>query len=181
VLPFGACIYILSYLYIHVCYATFVLVSIARKLDRWVAEENVRRRADGGPSLKRCEIKVFGQAALLELQVPLTLAATSDVDVRATYEHPIEVRFRELLAAQGRHLDPVAHEAWMPRETRYEKLFDGALVALLVAEPEAILVSKALKAPLKNRALLTEYLAMGASERFLSLARKYGVSLEQFL
>ncbi len=146
-----------------------------------MAEENARRRAEGGPSLKRCEIQVFGQAALLELRVPLTLAATLDVDVRATYEHPVEVRFRELLAEQGRRLDPVAHEAWMPKETRYDAHFDGALVRLLVAEPEAILVSKALKAPQKNRALLTEYLATGATERFLSLAQKYRVNLEQFL
>ena len=46
---------------------------------------------------------------------------------------------------------------------------------------EAVLVSKALKAPAKNRSLLTEYLAKGASQRFLDMAKKYGVDLEQFL
>lgn len=45
----------------------------------------------------------------------------------------------------------------------------------------AVLLSKALKAPAKNRSLLTEYLAMGASERFLELAEKYHLDLEQFV
>ena len=49
------------------------------------------------------------------------------------------------------------------------------------AKPGAVLISKALKAPKKNQALITEYLAKGASERFFALARKYGVDLEQFV
>lgn len=57
----------------------------------------------------------------------------------------------------------------------------GALVRLLVADPEAVLVSKALKAPSKNLALLTEYLAFGASQRFIDLAHRYNVNLEQFV
>jgi hypothetical protein len=36
-------------------------------------------------------------------------------------------------------------------------------------------------APGKNGPLLTEYLAKGASERFLKLATKYRVDLERFL
>lgn len=55
------------------------------------------------------------------------------------------------------------------------------LSEIAVAEPDAVLLSKALKAPDKNRALLTEYLALGATERFLTLARKYALDLEQFL
>jgi hypothetical protein len=68
----------------------------------------------------------------------------------------------------------------MPRETRYTELFNGKLVRVLVAEPEAVLVSKALKAPTKNGPLITEYIASGASPRFFELATKYAVSLEQF-
>jgi hypothetical protein len=54
-------------------------------------------------------------------------------------------------------------------------------VEAFVADPDAVLVSKALKAAEKNRALVTEYLAKGASERFFDLARKYRVDLEQFV
>jgi oligoendopeptidase F len=54
-------------------------------------------------------------------------------------------------------------------------------VTLKVADEESVLLSKATKAPAKNAALLTEYLASGASERFMELAEKYGLDLEQFL
>jgi len=69
----------------------------------------------------------------------------------------------------------------MPKETRYTVLFSGEFVTLKVADMEAILISKALKAPRKNRALIVEYLARGATPRFMRLARKYGVDLESFL
>ena len=113
--------------------------------------------------------------------VELTLAATNDVDVYADYPHAVEREFARLLAVEGRELDPLGHEVWMPRETRYNEFFAGRNVRVLVADLEAILLSKALKAPAKNRPLIVEYLARGASERFLGLARKYRLDLEQFL
>jgi hypothetical protein len=54
-------------------------------------------------------------------------------------------------------------------------------VTLKVADVDAILISKALKAPRKNRALLVEYLARGATTRFMRLAKKYNIDLESFL
>lgn len=158
-----------------------MLAELARQLDMWVVAENVRRRAEGGPRLRPCEIRVFGQSALLEQRLPLALAATRDVDVRANYEYAVEVQLRRLLEARGRSLDPVGREAWMPRETRWLPAFEGEFVRLLLAEAEAVLLSKALKAPNKNRNLLLEYLAVGPSDRFLYLAQKYQLDLEQFL
>jgi hypothetical protein len=158
-----------------------VLKGVAQQLDRWIAEQNRLCRQEGAALLKPCTIKVLGQAALLEANLGIALAVTNDVDVRADYEWSIERTFEQLLAEAGRALDPSGHEAWMPRETRYNDHFRGHFVHLLLAEPEAILLSKALKAPDKNRVLITEYLARGASERFLDLAEKYGLDLEQFL
>lgn len=48
-------------------------------------------------------------------------------------------------------------------------------------DEECVLLSKAAKAPQKNGALLTQYLASGPSDRFLRLAEKYDVDLEQFV
>jgi hypothetical protein len=124
---------------------------------------------------------VLGQAALLEAALPLRLAATRDVDVRADYDDAVRRKFESLLAAQGRDLDPVGHEAWMPRETRYEEIFRGRFVRLMLADPEAVLISKARSAARKNRRLLTEYLALGPSDRFFELAAKYQIDLEQFV
>jgi hypothetical protein len=158
-----------------------MLVRLARELDAWVVDRNLEARAAGLLSMRSCTIRVLGQTALFEAGVPLTLAATKDVDVRADYEDGVRREFERLLAREGRELDPLGHEIWMPEETRYSELFVGSFVRLLLAESDAVLVSKALKAPRKNRPLLTEYLAQGPSARFLELATKYSLDLEQFL
>ncbi len=76
---------------------------------------------------------------------------------------------------------PVGHEAWMPKETKYELVWDGHLVMGLVAHQDYVLASKALKAPAKNHALIVEYLASGATALFIELAETYAIDLEQFL
>jgi hypothetical protein len=158
-----------------------VLAEVAERLDAWVVERNLEARAEGMLTLPPCTIHLLGQSALLEVEAPLTLAVTNDVDVRADYLYPIEAELRRMLEQAGKELDPFGQEIWMPRETQYKVLFAGEFVTLKVADVEAILISKALKAPRKNRALIVEYLARGATLRFMRLARKYRVDLESFL
>jgi hypothetical protein len=158
-----------------------MLAAVAAALDAWIATRNIEARDEGLLPLAPCRIRVLGQTALLEARIELELNATNDVDVYADYAHPIEVEFRRLLAARGKDLDPLGDEIWMPRETRYVDLLAGEYVTLQLADADAVLVSKALKAPRKNHALIVEYLAKGASERFLTLAGRHGVDLEQFL
>lgn len=157
------------------------LSSIGAKLDAWVIARNIEAREERCLLLKPCRIRVLGQTALLESAVALHLNATNDVDVYADYEHSIETEFRRLLAEEGKELDPLGNEVWMPRETRYRDLFVGKYVTILVADVDAVLLSKALKSPEKNRALIVEYLAAGASQRFMAMAKRYGVDLEQFV
>jgi hypothetical protein len=156
-----------------------MLRDIARQLDDWVTQRNREARVEGWAAIPPCKIRVVGQTALLEHGAPLTLAATRDVDVIADYEHTVETEFRRLLSAHGRDLDPLGHEIWMPKETEYSVVYKGRWVELSLADADAILVSKALKAPSKNRSLLLEFLARGASPRFLALARKYKLDLEK--
>ena len=158
-----------------------MLVRIVQRLDAWITSENLAARADGLPTHSACTIKLLGQMALLERAAPLHLVATHDVNVYADYGDAVRHAFRRFLQEAGKELDAVGHEVWMPRETRYDPLFRGSFVTFLVADTEAVLVSKALKAPQKNARLLTEYLAAGPSERFMQLAKKYRVTLERFL
>ena len=74
-----------------------------------------------------------------------------------------------------------ARAGGMPCETQYLLLYEGRHVEGYLADIDAILISKALKAPQKNRALITEYIAKGASERFMSLAGIYNLDLESFV
>jgi len=158
-----------------------MLVEIAEHLETFVVTRNLEARREGLLLLRPCVIKLLGQTALLEAKVSLTLALTNDVDVYADYEFAVEQEFRRLLATKGRELDSLGGEVWMPVETTYEPLFVGQYVRLLVADAESVLLSKALKAARKNRQLLTEYLAGGPSARFLKLAQKYRLDLEQFV
>lgn len=157
------------------------LAQIFRALDQWVARENIRARVEGTRAYRRCTVRVLGQSALWAAGVDLTLTATRDLDAYADYEWEVQRELERLLAENGKILDPHGHEVWMPRQTRYNPLYQGTFVEALVADVDAVLISKALKAADKNRGLVTEYLSKGASERFFELARKYHVDLEQFV
>lgn len=158
-----------------------MLVELVEKLDVWVVQRNLEARAEGLPALAPCILRLLGQSALFEMRAPLTLAVTNDVDLYANYSYAIEVELRRLLKSVGKDLDAFGHEIWMPKETKYERVYSGEYVSLEIADMESILLSKALKAPRKNRALIVEYLAQGASPRFLHLAGKYALDLEAFV
>ncbi len=158
-----------------------ILVQLFRALDQWVAKGNVRARAEGTLPYERCTIRVLGQAALSAADLDLTLTITQELDAYADFEWAVQQELERLLAKEGKVLNPHGREVWMPRETRYGPFYEGRHVEVLVADADAVLISKAFKAPEKNKALITEYLAKGASERFFELAQKYEVDLEQFV
>jgi hypothetical protein len=158
-----------------------MLKAVAAKLDAWVIARNLEASEEGGLLSKPCRIRVLGQTALLEAGVTLHLNVTNAVVVYANYGHSVGAQFRRLLAEEGKELDPLGKEVWIPRETRYSDLFRGEYVTMQVADAEAVLLSKALKAPQRNRSLIVEYLATGASPRFLAMAERYAVDLAQFV
>ena len=157
-----------------------MLKEVFQKLDKWVEGENEGRNQTGVPSLNS-EIYVIGQAALLEARLTIRLAATMDVDLYMQLHGVIRQKLEELLAVHGKKIDPVGHEAWMPKETRFDVLFKGRFVSGFAAQPEYILISKAKMAPEKNKNLIVEYLGTQPTPLFLELARKYGINLEGFL
>lgn len=162
-------------------YGTYMFLELLRRLDRWIEDANAEAREEGMATLRPCTIRLLGQTALIEAGVELTLIATQDVDVYADYDFIVRKELERLLLARGRVLDPAGHEVWMPEETEYALVYEGRWVTGYVAEPDFVLLSKALKAPEKNRALIVELLATGPSERFLALAERYDLDLEQFL
>jgi hypothetical protein len=158
-----------------------MLYEVFQELDQWMAEANRARFEEGTPPYSSCTIRVVGQTALLEANLEIELPATVDVDVFADYQYAVQKKFEQLLAAHNRILDPVGHEAWMPSETEYVTIYGGRLVLGSIAKPEYVLVAKALKAPIKNKTLLVDYLAHGPTKLFLELARRYKVDLGEFV
>lgn len=158
-----------------------MLIELVAKLDAWVVQRNLEARDKGAPTLAPCLLRLLGQSALFEMRAPLTLAVTKDVDLQANYAYAIEVELRRLLKLAGMELAALGQEIWMPKETQYERVYAGEYATLEIADMDSILLSKALKAPRKNRSLIVEYLARGASSRFLRLAREYELDLEAFV
>ena len=107
------------------------------------------------------------------------MAATADVDLKYQIEYVVKKKFEELFSEIKKHLDPVGHEAWMPQETEYIKIFSGQIVSGYIAEPVFVILSKAKMARNKNRQLIVDYLASkDLDPRLFDLAEKYNVDVE---
>jgi len=158
-----------------------MFAELMKRLDRWVEAANEAASAEGMLTIRPCTIRLLGQTALIEAGVELTLIATKDVDVYADFDWGVRKELERLLASRGLVLDPLGEEVWMPRETEYVLAHEGRWITGHIAEPDFVLISKALKASEKNRPLIIELLAKGPSERFLALAERYELDLEQFL
>jgi len=152
----------------------------AKKLDKWLVDEN-KKRAETGTLPLKCTIKVIGQTALIEAGLKMQLAATMDVDFREQLHGIVREKLAQFLSEYGKQIDPVGHEAWMPEETEYHEIFSGKFVECFIAIPEYVLISKAKMAPSKNKNLIIEYLGTSPTPLFFELATKYGVNLEDFL
>ena len=138
-------------------------------------------RAKGGTLLLSCEIQVIGQTALLEAQLGIQLAATMDVDLHNQLHGVVRHKLDELLSFYGKKIDPVGHEAWMPKETKFHLIYEGKFIKCFIAQPEYILISKARMAKEKNKNLIIEYVGAQPTPLFLKLAKKYEINLEDFI
>ncbi len=157
-----------------------MLKEVCKELDKWLTEEN-QERAEMGTLVQHCELYIIGQTALLEARMGIRLAATMDVDLHKQLHGAIREKLDALLAIHGKKIDPVGHEAWMPKETQFNPIYAGKFVKCFVAQPEYVLVSKAKMARKKNENLIIEYLGTQPSPLFLQLAKKYEIDLEEFL
>jgi len=159
-----------------------MLKPVFEKLDQWIDGENEVSSEQGSPSISAVEIIVIGQTALMEARLSISIATTMDVDTYNQFEYRVKVKFEELLKLEGRSLDPVGHEAWMPEETEYKKLYEGAWVQGSIAEPVYVILSKAKMAPKKNKNLIIEYLGSSdLDQRIFALGEKYKVNFSDFL
>lgn len=158
-----------------------MLNGVFKNLDNWMTEEVKAALKDGLLPIKECEFKIVGQTALLEAALNLNLAATADVDAYTNAQYVVKAKLNEMLKAVGLELDPLSDEIWMPRETKYIPFFKGDLVRASRADPVHVLVSKAHKAPAKNRILIASYIAGEPPAEFFTLCKSYKVDLAAIL
>lgn len=158
-----------------------MLKEIFEKLDDQVIAANKRFADEGSFPIPKFQVQVLGQVGLLEAQIDIPMNKTIDLDAYSNMKYSAKRIFIGILAEYGLVYDDLSDEIWMPKETVYNTIFEGQIVTGMVAQPEYILLSKAIKAPDKNRTLLARYLGHKPSKLFISLCDKYGVDLKELL
>ena len=143
---------------------------------------NDERRHEGLLPFSKAKVRLLGQISLLvQESVALSLTQTVDVDAELLMDHAIKAAFKALLRNEGYFYDEDSSLVWIPSNARFLPLWDLPNVSVEALDPESALVSKAVKAPRKNRQLLRQAIA---SNQFPSLADrivKHGGKLEDFL
>ena len=132
------------------------------QLDRRVAEINRERRVEGLTPIAKSEVRLLGQVSLLvneKVSLILSLAQTGDLDAALRMEHVVNNELKRLLETQGLIYDEDSHLIWIPKGSKFEDLFDFEHVNIKYIDPESALLSKAIKAPQKNKQLIREAIA----------------------
>lgn len=154
-----------------------ILRAIFKDLEACLIEENARREAENLPRLPKAEIKVLGQMALLLdafLVRVLPLAATNDVDALIKGNVYVQQQFRHLLRAKNLNYDDLSTEIWLPKEHQFIIFHDSEVLCCSYLDPMSALVSKALKAPMKNRNLIRKALEV-FKEDLAKRFQEYGI------
>ncbi len=102
----------------------------------------------------------------IEVSLILSLAQTGDLDALLTMDHIVKEELKKILLKQGLVYDEDSHLIWIPPGARFEDVFDFEHVIVASIDPESALVSKAVKAPQKNKQLIRQAIA---SDQFPAL------------
>tara|TARA_R110002049_G_scaffold215980_2_gene387380 strand:+ start:1228 stop:1719 length:492 start_codon:yes stop_codon:yes gene_type:complete len=145
------------------------LHKIGLELDKRISDADEKSYADQGIGLipKDIEMKIMGQMALLadeEISSRIELNATFDVDAHIKASVEVLRILDQLLKENGLALDMLSDEIWMPPDTVWETFYEGDYVKILKARPTDVLVSKAVKAPIKNKRLIMDAIAIYGEE-----------------
>jgi hypothetical protein len=164
--------------------------TIRKQIEELFTELNCRisviideRRAAGLLPLAKAKVQLLGQMSLLshaKVSLILSLSQTQDLDAFLTMDHVIKEELKIILQKRGWVYDEDSYLIWIPPGAKFEALLDLDHICVEAIDPESALVSKAVKAPGKNKQLIREAIA---SENFPTLVDRIlsnGGNLEDF-
>jgi hypothetical protein len=160
------------------------LEDLFARLDEWIKALNRKRREAGGLAAIGTEIWLLGQVSLLarpRVSALLHLAQTADLDAFLKMDGAVKGELKRLLAEAGLVYDEDSTLIWIPEGAVFEPLYSFSNLTVLALDPESALVSKAVKAPEKNKVLLREALTLGEFPGLADRILKAGGKLEPFL
>jgi len=156
---------------------------IFKELNERVDFINKERLEEGGLRVSRAEVILLGQMSLLvnkKVSAILSLAQTADIDAQLDMDSVVKKELTSILKKYGLIYDEDSKLIWIPPGAKFEILFDLKKVVVKSIDPESALVSKAVKAPVKNKQLIREAIASGKFKTLIARIEKNGGKLEFF-
>jgi phage antirepressor YoqD-like protein len=162
-----------------------LLKEIFARLDKVIEEENLQRREQGALPLKKSKVIILGQTSLLldkKLSAKLDLLQTADLDAKLEMENFVKKKLQELLKENGLVYDEDSEKVFIPKGSMQLDLFDFKNIAVKRLDSESVIVSKAVKAPEKNRQLVqSSVVQTGMFENLISRIEAEGGDLNKIL
>ncbi len=171
---------------LHIVKMKDVLLKIFDEPNAAIEKENLEREEMGTVKIRSVEIQILGQVTLLANEMAakvLPLQRTGDLDavIKSTHFFVKDTLVKTILPKFNLVYDEDSEKIWIPPGSRFETLCTHRCFMVKLLDPESALVSKAIKAPAKNRLLIVEAIASEAFPALIERIQKHGGDLTFFL
>jgi hypothetical protein len=159
------------------------LRKIFSTLDKRVKEINRRHLKEELRPVLKSEVKLLGQMSLLvdeRVSAILSLAQTADMDALLKMDHIVKLELKKILSKEGLVYDEDSPLIWIPKDSKFNGLFEFDHVKVTSIDPESALVSKAVKAAKKNKQIVREAIASDCFPNLVERILTNGGNLEDF-
>ncbi len=160
------------------------LKSLFQELNASIEEINRERHEKKLSAVSKSKVRLLGQISLLsneKASAILTLAQTGDMDAYLIMDHIVKEELKKVLKKYRLIYDEDSYLIWIPEDAKFNRIFDFNQIVIESIDPESALVSKAVKAPEKNKQLIREAIASSEFPNLVDRILKNGGKLENFI
>jgi hypothetical protein len=157
-----------------------LLKKIFSLLNSIIEDENYRRTELGSRRIKKSRVLLLGQMSLLvdkKVSAVFALTQTGDMDAKLEMDFFVKNELKKLLEKNGLIFDEDSEMIFIPKNSKKLELFEFKNIHVQRLDPESVLVSKAVRAPEKNRPLLIESIANSMFPNLVSRIQEEGGDL----
>jgi len=143
-------------------------------LRREIARVNRELRADGEGEMPKITLTLLGQFALFadpRVREAIDLHATRDVDAWIEGGRNARTVVRDALRGLDLEYDYLSREIWMPSDAKANLIYESPELALKAFDPVSVIVSKAIKAPKRNRYIVRQALLLYGEDLSAAISR----------
>ena len=159
------------------------LKNIITDYEKAISQLNQRRKTDNIEPYKKLRITLLGQFSLFavsETAALLSPVATKDIDALIEGESTPSDVLKKIMRENGFNYDEESMYIWIPPGSSKKIIYDSDLILCEVLDPIYVLLSKAIKAPEKNKLLIQEGISIYADE-LINLIEAHGGDVSYFV